>query len=78
METEAQLHTRLIREATEAKIAVVDLARAWASIDGKREQFEIGEFSHDIEAGGGHYAGYMCEAEELLRRATKYAKTRSN
>lgn len=75
-ETEGELHGRLMREATEAAVTVKELARAWASIDGKRDEFDIGAASDDIEAGGGHYAGYVCEAEELLRRATKYARER--
>lgn len=75
-ETEKELHARLIREAFAAGVTVTDLARAWSSIDGKRDQFDIGAVSNNIEAGGGHFAGYVCEAEEQLRRATKYVRER--
>lgn len=75
-ETEQEMHRRLIRESEGAGVTVKDLARAWASIDGRRDEFDIGAESDDIESGGGRYAGYVCEAEELLRRATKYARDR--
>lgn len=61
-----------------AGVTVTDLARAWASIDGKRDQFDIGAASNNIEAEGGHFVGYVCEAEEMLRRTTKYARARDS
>lgn len=75
-ETEQGMHRRLIRECEGAGVTIKDLARAWASIDGRRDEFDIGAESDDIEAGEGHYAGYISEAEELLRRATAYARER--
>jgi hypothetical protein len=69
-------HAKLIQAARAAGVTVEDMARAWASIDGKRDEFDIGRESPDIEAGGGHYAGYLSEAEEMLKRATLYASER--
>lgn len=58
--------------------AIEAIAEAWASIDGKLTPFRHGRLSKDIEAYGGHYAGYMADAEELLRRvqARGFALTR--
>ena len=44
------------------------LADAWASIDGKLDKFRRGKAAKRIESYGGHYAGYMAEAEEMQRR----------
>lgn len=50
--------------------AIEALADAWASIDGKVEDFRAGK-GKDIEAHGGHYAGYLADAEELMNRLLK-------
>jgi uncharacterized protein (DUF433 family) len=65
-------------EQIEAAIAYVEppkpdrieaLADAWASIDGKVEKFRAGKGASSLmEEPGGHYSGYMCEAEEMIRR----------
>jgi hypothetical protein len=49
---------------------IESVARAWASMDGKAEQFDAGKvgFVEDVNAGG-HYMGYKEEAKELLKRA---------
>lgn len=44
------------------------LAEAWASIDGNLDKFRAGKTAPNIEDFGGHYAGYMVEAEEMIRR----------
>lgn len=49
-------------DATEA------VAEAWASIDGKLEKFRRGRTAKSISAYGGHYAGYLADAEELIER----------
>ena len=49
-------------------------ASAWASIDGKSEEFEReadGSLPYDHPQYTGHYEGYMTEANELLQRAGK-------
>lgn len=49
--------------------AVVDaFAQAWASIDGKIEQYHAGLKNGDE---GGYRQGYMYEANELLSRVAK-------
>ena len=44
------------------------LADAWASIDGRLGKFRKGKTAKSITAYGGHYAGYMAEAEEMIER----------
>lgn len=75
-DTMEEMHNRLIRGMVANGVTVIDLARAWASLDGKRDAFDAGATSADIEAGGGHFYGYISEVEEMLRRATKYAGER--
>lgn len=58
--------TKLDPLAVEAVEAVAD---AWASIDGKLDEFRAGKSAVSIEAEpGGYYSGYMSDAEELVRR----------
>jgi hypothetical protein len=52
------------------------LARAWASIDGKRDEFDAGRNISISEDKTGHYLGYLVETEEAFERATKYALER--
>jgi hypothetical protein len=48
------------------------LASAWASIDGKLDKFFAGKGKARLEdEPGGHYSGYMAEAEEMLKRLLK-------
>ena len=58
-------------------------ARAWASIDGRLDEFDRErnrplppEEAWDGETWTGHYIGYMAEARELLERAGCYVSTR--
>jgi hypothetical protein len=45
------------------------LADAWASIDGKGDQFRAGKGAASFEdEPGGHYSGYMAEAQEMMLR----------
>jgi len=76
MKTSNQLDAEAMSAAIEAKITVEDLARAWASIDGKRDAFDDGKGKSVFEDATGHYAGYCFEARELVERATKYARER--
>jgi phosphoserine phosphatase len=48
--------------------AVEAVAEAWASMDGKLEEFQKGKTADSIESFGGHYAGYMSDADELVDR----------
>lgn len=69
---------RLIQAAKEAaaiargyrdpSCAVEALASAWASIDGKLDQFLRGRKAKSETAYGGYYGGYISDAEELQRR----------
>ena len=64
----------LLRDFVASGATLEDLARAWASLEGKRN-----EFAKDKDPPGaahGHYLGYLAEAGEVLRRATKYARER--
>jgi hypothetical protein len=44
------------------------LAEAWASIDGKLEQFRQCRDDGFAEEADGYYVGYLSDAEELRRR----------
>ncbi len=50
-----------------------DVARAWASIDGKVEQFDLEKnnpnLAYDDPSYVGSYEGYLTEADELLKRS---------
>jgi hypothetical protein len=47
-------------------------ASAWASIDGKLDEFGLDKNRHPEDyAHSGTYEGYMEEAQELLARASK-------
>lgn len=48
---------------------VEKVARAWASIDGKAEQFDKGKADPEYDMIHGHYMGYIEEAKELLKRS---------
>lgn len=47
------------------------LAEAWASIDGKLERFRACKADPELDNTEGRYQGYMCEAEEMIRRLEK-------
>lgn len=52
--------------------AVEALAEAWASMDGKLGQFQAGKRAktliEEVEQHGGHYGGYMADAESMIER----------
>lgn len=74
----------------EAELTLEDLARAWASIDGKRDRFDKTKATvmkrgdsliqrvDDIalEDLDGTYEGYTVEMHEIIRRANRYARIR--
>lgn len=47
------------------------LAESWASIDGKMEAFRDGKGLPTRQQPGGHYSGYMAEAQEMIARLRK-------
>lgn len=49
----------------DAQEAVAD---SWASIDGKLHEFRAGKGLPIDDQPGGHYDGYMSEAEEMIYR----------
>lgn len=49
--------------------AIEALADAWASIDGKVEEFRAGKRAASLEQEpGGHYSGYLEDATEMMTR----------
>lgn len=72
-------HASLWQQAVKAGVNVEDIARAWASIDGHRDEFDAERDKSVFDEGvTGHYAGYIVEAEEMIKRATVYALNRRN
>lgn len=69
-------HARLLQDFGKSGATVEDLARAWASIDGKCQFFDDEKGMSIDECTHGHYLGYLEEAEEVLKRAAKYAAAR--
>lgn len=69
-------HARLLRDFSLFGGNIEDLARAWASIDGKRDEFDEGRDKSVMDDKTGHYAGYVVETEEILERAIAYARGR--
>ena len=63
----------ILNEFCDSGATIEDLARAWASMDGKRDEFDAEKNVSASDAGHGHYLGYVCETEEILQRATTYA-----
>ena len=48
------------------------LADAWASMNGKVDAFRAGKGAASLEdEPGGHYSGYMADAQEMLKRLLK-------
>ena len=69
-------HAKLLQDLRASGATVEDLARAWASIDGKRDAFDEGRDKSVMEDKTGHYAGYVVETEEAISRAISYAQAR--
>ncbi len=68
----------LLRDFVASGATVEDLARAWASLSARRDEFDARRRPDAHRAARGHYLGYFIEAEEILRRAAKYARERSS
>ena len=49
----------------DAREAVAD---AWASVDGKLDAFRAGRGLPIAAQPGGHYVGYLCDADALIER----------
>lgn len=63
------------------KHLIEELARAWASIDGRADRFDIGkswEGSQSESPDGGTYGGYLADTEELVRRSPSVAAALSD
>jgi len=45
------------------------VAAAWASMDGKRKEFDKGKLEPKYDLTHGYYMGYLAEAKELLKRS---------
>jgi hypothetical protein len=70
-------HATLLQRLRKSDVTVEDLARAFASMDGKRDQFDHGKtISISDPKNDGHYLGYLTEMEEIIRRAIEYAEGR--
>ena len=69
-------HARLLQQFRTADGTVEDLARACASMNGKRETFDAEKSMSVTGVEEGAYLGYLSEVEEILRRATEYAAER--
>lgn len=67
---------RILQQFRQSGATIEDLARAWASMDGKRDKFDAEKGMSAADAVYGHYLGYICEAEEILERAARYALER--
>jgi len=48
------------------KDMIEDIARAWASLDGKQNQFDRCKVDPAFEDETGHYEGYIADAEALV------------
>jgi hypothetical protein len=58
--------------ARQAMYPVDAVAEAWASIDGKDDEYRAGRNAASIlDEPGGHFSGYQSEAQELIQRIEK-------
>lgn len=73
MQTIEEYHKKLVIQLKESNVSIENIARAWASIDGKVEGFDRGKENKSFEEENGYYTGYIAEAEELIIRAIKYS-----
>jgi uncharacterized protein YuzE len=72
----ASLVGALLRDFIASGATLDDLVRAWASLDGKRHEFDKEKGLDASQAAYGDYLGYLAETEEVLRRATIFARER--
>jgi len=66
----------LLRDFVASGATVEDLASAWASLEGTRDVLDKEKDPGASNDARGYYLGYLAEAEETLRRATKCARER--
>lgn len=61
---------KIVIDVAKASPEVEAVAESWASMDGRGEDFYQGKFfpNSDRARQGGHYEGYIADAEELLAR----------
>jgi hypothetical protein len=64
----------MLRDFIASGATIEDLARAWASLEGKREEFD----QENCRGASGGYPRYLAEIEEILQRAAKSARERSS
>lgn len=55
-------------------VTIEDMARAWASLDGKLDRFNHDKNSP--ETLDGTYSGYCSEVQQMIRRANRYVAMR--
>ena len=67
----------LLRDFIASGALVADLARAWASLDDTRGEFDKEKGSSASEAAPSDYLGYLAEIEEILELATNAKKNAS-
>jgi hypothetical protein len=51
------------------------IADAWASVDGRGDDFRAGKDPDAIDDPGGYYSGYMADAAELAKRLSMHGFT---
>jgi hypothetical protein len=64
----------LLRDFIASGATIEDLARAWASLEGKREEFD----QENCRGASGACPRYLAEIEEILQRAAKSARGRGS
>jgi uncharacterized protein YuzE len=64
----------LLRDFIASGATVEDLAWAWASLDGQRDDVDKEKSLGAPEDAHDYYLGYLAAAEEILRRAANYAR----
>lgn len=57
-----------MKRVTANDVAIEALAESWASIDGKLDRFRACKENGGLDDVEGHYKGYLCDAEEMIRR----------
>jgi hypothetical protein len=67
----------LLRDFIASGATVEDLARAWSSLHDTREEFDEEKGQGASEDVLRHHLGYLAEIEEILQRATRYARERT-
>jgi hypothetical protein len=71
-ETHDQRQVRLLDELRSSGATIEDLARALASLEKDEMEFDADK----AKGSSGCYLGYLSEMEEIVIRATRYARAR--